>query len=75
MFRVLQESLVNVHRHSAASAVDIRLERSPESVMMKLSDDGHGIALELLERPQTTHANTCQHLGWLSRNVGTAGII
>jgi two-component system NarL family sensor kinase len=57
LFRVLQESLVNVHRHSAASIVNIALKRSPRTVIMEVHDDGRGIAPELLDRLRITHAN------------------
>jgi signal transduction histidine kinase len=50
LFRVLQESLVNVHRHSGASIVDIALKRNAQTVIMEVHDDGHGIAPELLDR-------------------------
>ncbi len=50
LFRVLQESLVNVHRHSGASIVDIALKRNAQTVIMEVHDDGHGIAPELLNR-------------------------
>jgi signal transduction histidine kinase len=50
LFRVLQESLVNVHRHSGASIVDIVLKRRPQVVTMEVHDDGKGIAPELLDR-------------------------
>lgn len=57
LFRVLQESLVNVHRHSGASVVDISLQRSPQVVTLEVHDDGRGMAPELLHRLRTTHAN------------------
>ena len=50
VFRVLQESLVNVHRHSGASIVDIVLKRSPQGVIKEVHDDGKGIAPQLLDR-------------------------
>ena len=50
LFRILQESLVNVHRHSGASVVDIALKRNAQTVIMEVHDDGHGIAPELLNR-------------------------
>lgn len=57
LFRVIQESLVNVHRHSGASIVDIALKQTPQVVIMEVHDDGRGIAPELLDKLRTTHAN------------------
>jgi signal transduction histidine kinase len=48
LFRGLQEALTNVHRHSGASAVEVRILRDAEQVMLEVKDDGHGIARELL---------------------------
>jgi signal transduction histidine kinase len=49
LFRVLQESLTNVHRHSGASLVNIWLARSHESVLLEVQDNGTGIAPDLLD--------------------------
>jgi len=54
LFRVLQESLTNVHRHSGASIVEIEIRRSPDRVIMEVQDNGHGIAPELLDRLRKT---------------------
>jgi signal transduction histidine kinase len=65
LFRVLQESLTNVHRHSGASIVNIRLERSVGAVNFEVHDNGHGIAPDLLDRLQKTGTDT---------GVGLAGM-
>ncbi len=46
LFRVLQESLTNVHRHSGASAVRVCFERGPEAVTLEIRDFGRGIPVE-----------------------------
>ena len=43
LFRGLQECLTNVHRHSGASAVDIRLRTETERVHLEITDNGRGI--------------------------------
>jgi signal transduction histidine kinase len=48
LFRVLQESLTNVHRHSGASAVRVCFQRRPEAVILEIRDFGHGIPAERL---------------------------
>lgn len=50
LFRVLQESLTNVHRHSRASAVRVCFQRRPEAVMLEIRDFGRGIPAERLGR-------------------------
>jgi PAS domain S-box-containing protein len=45
-FRVVQESLSNVHRHSGSSSATICLTRSESALTMEISDLGRGIALE-----------------------------
>lgn len=42
VYRIAQESLTNVARHSHASRVTIALERGPDSVILRVIDDGHG---------------------------------
>jgi two-component system sensor histidine kinase UhpB len=42
VYRIAQESLTNVARHSGASHVTIALERGPDSVVLRVVDDGRG---------------------------------
>jgi signal transduction histidine kinase len=42
VFRILQESLTNVARHSGASAVRIRLARGGDAIELEVADDGRG---------------------------------
>jgi PAS domain S-box-containing protein len=44
LFRVVQESLTNIHRHSGSSEVTIRIQRSPAKVTLEVSDKGSGIS-------------------------------
>jgi signal transduction histidine kinase len=48
LFRVLQESLTNAHRHSGASEVDVCFRREPEAAMLEIRDYGRGMPEELL---------------------------
>jgi signal transduction histidine kinase len=50
LFRILQESLTNVHRHSGASAARVRLHYDRDCLCMEISDNGHGISGEHLRR-------------------------
>jgi two-component system, chemotaxis family, CheB/CheR fusion protein len=49
LFRVLQEALNNVNRHSEAKSVQIQLIQEAGAAIMKISDDGKGIPVELLK--------------------------
>ena len=50
LFRVLQEALTNVHRHSGASAANILIRRSSGQVVLEVNDNGHGMSQEMLDR-------------------------
>lgn len=43
LFRILQESLTNVIKHSGATKVDIRLAASHEMVTLEIADNGKGL--------------------------------
>jgi PAS domain S-box-containing protein len=44
VFRVVQESLTNIHRHSGSPSASIRLVRSAKAVQVEIADRGHGIS-------------------------------
>jgi signal transduction histidine kinase len=48
LFRVAQEGLANVHKHSGSRSAVIRLERDPCEVRLVLQDRGHGLPTALL---------------------------
>lgn len=50
LFRVLQESLTNVHRHSGSFEVDVRLRREGPVVILEVRDYGCGISKKLPSR-------------------------
>ena len=43
LFRVMQESLVNIHRHSGSFSATIMLDRTSQGVLLEMSDQGRGI--------------------------------
>jgi len=49
IFRILQESLTNISRHSGANKVDILLQTEPEQVTLTVLDDGRGIRASELD--------------------------
>jgi two-component system NarL family sensor kinase len=64
-FRVLQESLTNVHRHSAATQVTVGFRRQFERIILEVRDNGCGIPAERLVRLREAGAET---------GVGLAGM-
>jgi len=49
LFRVLQESLTNVHRHSGASAAQIKLALQSDQLKLEVADNGGGIPEDRLK--------------------------
>ena len=50
LFRVIQESLINIHRHSGSGTAAIRLRREAGVVRLHVTDEGAGIVPVLPER-------------------------
>ena len=48
MFRMVQESLTNVLRHSGAESCEILIDRTEQRVTMEIKDNGRGISEEKL---------------------------
>src|SRR5260221_5856207 len=53
LFRILQESLTNVHRHSGSSAVEIDLKASAHQAVFTVRDFGRGMPAEFIQGSQT----------------------
>jgi hypothetical protein len=65
LFRVLQEGLTNVHRHSGASEVMVSFQYQRRNIVLEIRDNGRGIPAERLDRLRKTGAET---------GVGLAGM-
>ena len=63
LFRVVQEALTNIHRHSDSATAEIRLARSATEVVLEVADQGRGIPAEA----------GSEH-GVLSLGVGVSGM-
>jgi len=53
LFRVLQEGLTNIHRHSKSSKAEVALQSLPDKIILRVKDYGNGIPEELLTTFQT----------------------
>jgi PAS domain S-box-containing protein len=48
VFRLVQECLTNIHRHSGSKVAAIRMKRADRCVLLEVEDAGNGISLERL---------------------------
>jgi len=55
IFRVVQECLANILRHSESRVAKVRIERSAEEVRIEVRDKGKGIAPERLSEIAVSH--------------------
>jgi PAS domain S-box-containing protein len=53
LFRVLQETMANVLRHSGATMVQVSLKEKGESMLLRVEDNGRGITKEEVSDPQS----------------------
>ena len=49
LFRILQESLTNVHRHSGSASAAVKLSQVDGEAILEISDSGKGISPKLLQ--------------------------
>jgi signal transduction histidine kinase len=54
IFRVIQESLTNIHRHAESPTATIRLSQSSGKISLEIKDQGKGIAVERLSAIAST---------------------
>jgi signal transduction histidine kinase len=53
VFRLVQESLTNVHRHSGSKTASIRVAREADRVIVEVQDKGSGMSAERLAEIQS----------------------
>jgi signal transduction histidine kinase len=56
IFRVVQEGITNVHRHSESKVAAIRITRDGQNVCLEVRDEGRGISPEKLAEIQSRGA-------------------
>ena len=50
LFRIVQEALTNIHRHSGSATARIRLRHDDEVLVLEIEDQGHGIPKASLQQ-------------------------
>ncbi len=73
LFRVLQESLTNVHRHSGATSASIRLNLDNGQFRLEISDNGRGVSEEQLRRLDTSSSRAGVGISGMRERVGELG--
>ena len=73
LFRILQESLTNIHRHSGSAKAEVALKLLPDHAFLTVRDYGKGIAPELLESLQRNGANAGVGLAGMRERIHDLG--
>jgi PAS domain S-box-containing protein len=50
LFRIVQECLTNIHRHSHSAAASVRLVQVPGEIQLQIIDQGRGMSPEIQEK-------------------------
>jgi len=51
MYRIIQEALTNVSRHSDATRVELRVRRRAAEILLEIRDDGRGVSEDEIRDP------------------------
>lgn len=75
LFRVLQESLTNAHRHASAKSIDVTLSCGNGRVVLSVNDDGRGIPREVITRFRSGLASGVGLAGMRERLAELDGVL
>src|SRR5215469_2271742 len=73
LFRVLQESLTNVHLHSECSLAEINIEANQRDVVLKVKDNGKGMPAERVRQLHEVSAGVGVGLAGMRERVRDLG--
>lgn len=73
LFRVLQEALTNVHRHSGASEAHVLVRQNSNQVVLEVRDNGRGLPQDILRKFDDTGAGTGVGLGGIRERARELG--
>jgi len=73
LFRVLQESLTNVHRHSGATRATVGLSMDGSTAVLRVTDNGHGVPVNMLEKIRDDGAGAGVGLAGMTERIREIG--
>ncbi|MGH9515039.1 MAG: histidine kinase [Terriglobales bacterium] len=73
IFRIVQESLVNIHRHSGSRTAFISLRADAEGASLTIRDEGCGIPVEILKSMEDGGANIGVGIGGMRERARQLG--
>jgi len=73
LFRVLQESLTNVHRHSGATRADVSLRVTGGDVILRIKDYGRGMPAAVLQSFRDDGAGSGVGLAGMTERIREIG--
>ena len=73
LFRVLQECLTNILRHSGSKKAEVRLEIASQEVVLSIRDYGKGMSRDQIENFMTSGTDVGVGLGGMRERVRDLG--
>lgn len=73
LFRILQEALTNIHKHSESPSVDIRVKIEGSKVSLRIRDYGKGIPASVIDTFNKSHAGLGVGLAGMRERVRDLG--
>jgi PAS domain S-box-containing protein len=73
LFRIVQESLINIHRHAGSKTARIRLQRDAGTLVLEIADWGRGIPEASLKRIRSGGAVSGVGIAGMSERTGQVG--
>jgi two-component system, NarL family, sensor kinase len=73
LFRVLQEALTNVHRHSRSRSVQVRLATPEHAITLTIQDHGKGMPPDTLNRFRKNGTNVGVGLAGMRERIKELG--
>jgi two-component system, NarL family, sensor kinase len=73
LFRVLQESLTNIHRHSGATSATVKCVHHSGGVELEISDNGCGLSPEQLKRFHESNGGSGVGIAGMSERIRSLG--
>jgi signal transduction histidine kinase len=73
LFRVLQESLTNIHRHSKSTRAEVSLRMVPNGVLLRIRDYGSGMSADTLRHFRSTGTRVGVGLAGMRERVREQG--